>query len=104
MAGFNIHLSAIWANIIGAKSSFSVTSKRRLKGNFLSLVVPQIAYVFAVSIGIVFAILREGFTASFMSNLAWAVLNTMIFAEFISAALPREAVQPAQTLEKAVTT
>lgn len=90
MAGFNIHIAAIWANIVGQKSVFSVTSKKKIAGNFLNLVMPQISYVFLFSLGIVFAILRDGLSASVMSNITWALLNTVIFSEFISAALPRE--------------
>jgi cellulose synthase (UDP-forming) len=91
MAGFNIHISAILASVLGIKSGFSITSKRKVSGNFIPLVVPQILYIVAMTGGIVVAILRDGMTASVISNFAWAILNTAVFSEFISAALPKNA-------------
>jgi cellulose synthase (UDP-forming) len=102
MAGFHIHLSALWANIIGKKSAFSVTSKKGLRGNFIHLVIPHIVYVGLVVVGIGYGIVREGFTPSLITNIAWAVLNTAIFAEFISAALPQNAFEVRKKVEPAI--
>lgn len=88
MSGFNIHIKAFWAAITFQKSSFSVTSKRQLQGNFLNLVIPQILYVVIVAVGIVFALIREGLSASLITNTAWALLNVGVFIPFIQAALP----------------
>lgn len=108
MAGFNIHISAIFSALFGTKSGFSVTSKKQIQGNFLNLVIPHILYVFIAAVGLVVAVMRDGMTASVMSNLAWAVLNTAIFSEFMSAALPQKnpAMEPARKkgLPRAVTT
>ena len=93
MAGFNIHISAILASIFRTKSSFSVTSKQKIAGNFISLVIPQIAYIVLVAAGTVVALMRDGVTASFMSNMAWAVLNVAIFSKFIGVAMPQRATQ-----------
>lgn len=90
MAGFNIHISAIFAGLLGRKSGFSVTSKRQLSGNFLNLVIPHILYAVIVGVGLVIALTRDGMTASVMSNAAWAILNVAVFAEFIGAALPQD--------------
>lgn len=88
MAGFNIHTRALWAAITRTKSSFSVTSKRALEGNFINLVIPHLIYIALVVIGIPVALLREGLSPSVVTNLAWAFLNIAIFLEFIRAALP----------------
>lgn len=95
MAGFQIHISALVAMLLRRKNAFAVTSKKKLSGNFVRLVIPQIVYVVAVAVGIVMAILREGPTASVITNIGWALLNTAIFAEFIRAALPQPQSQPA---------
>lgn len=89
MAGFTIHLQALFAALTGAKSGFSVTSKTRLSGNFVRLVIPHIAYVVLAVIGVAVAVAREGITPSVVSNFAWAVLYVAIFSEFIVAALPQ---------------
>jgi cellulose synthase (UDP-forming) len=106
MAGFHIHISALWANIINKKSSFSVTSKRALSGNFLNLVIPHMLYVLVVAAGIAVAIMRDGVSASVITNFAWAFLNVAIFLEFVGAALPQKAVSeskvPAESREQAV--
>ncbi len=88
MAGFNIHMSALWAAMVGKKSAFAITAKRKLEGNFVRLVIPHIIYVILVLAGIITAVLREGMTPSVITNFAWAVLNVAIFSEFIHAALP----------------
>lgn len=88
MAGFTIHLEAVWAALTRAKSSFAITPKTGLSGNFVSLVHPHIAYIVLAFFGIIFAFLREGLSASLIANAAWAILNAAIFFQFIKAALP----------------
>ncbi len=88
MAGFNIHIKALWASITGQKSNFQVTPKRQQQGNFLNLVVPHIVYILIVSVGFCFAVWRQGLNPSILTNLAWALLNMGIFLEFIRAAMP----------------
>ncbi|MDE2041266.1 MAG: glycosyltransferase [Patescibacteria group bacterium] len=99
MAGFNIHISALLASVLGKKSVFAVTSKRRISGNFIRFVAPQILYICVVAVGITFALEHNGLTASVLSNIAWALLNTVIFAEFISAALPIPVSRPKEQYE-----
>ncbi len=89
MSSFSIHLEALWSIITGKKPTFEVTSKTKLKGNFLYLVRIHIAYVIAVLIGLAVALYREGFSASIMANMAWAMLNAVIFSQFIALALPQ---------------
>jgi cellulose synthase (UDP-forming) len=102
IAGFNIHLSAIFAAILGTKNGFSVTSKRKIDGNFIGLVVPQMAYFLVTYAGAAVAILRSGITTSFVSNFAWVILNTALFSEFMSAALPGEVPAESKAKTKAV--
>jgi cellulose synthase (UDP-forming) len=88
MAGFNVHIKAVIVSILGKKSIFAVTSKKKLSGNFLRFVIPHMLYVVAAAVGIIYAFEQTGLTASFLSNSAWALLNVAIFGQFISAAMP----------------
>ena len=88
MAGWTIHLRALFAALTGEKTSFSVTSKKALTGNFAHLVIPHIVYIALVLVGMTLGVAREGLSPSVVSNFAWAVLNAVIFTEFIAVALP----------------
>lgn len=90
MAGFTIHLRALLAALLGEKTAFSVTSKKAISGNFVRLVIPHIVYILLVVFGVGVGIAREGFSPSILSNFAWAVLYSVIFLEFVAAALPKE--------------
>lgn len=90
-AGWTIHLKALFATILNRKSTFQITPKRQVSGNFVSLVIPQILYCLVVAVGIGYAFLREGLSASLVTNAAWALLNVGIFIPFILAALPQRA-------------
>jgi cellulose synthase (UDP-forming) len=94
MGGFTIHLKALWTAILKKKSTFVVTPKRQQEGNFINLVIPHLCYIGIVIIGIVVAFLREGLSASFITNCAWAFLNVGIFFPFIIAALPQKIRKP----------
>lgn len=91
MASWNIHLKAMWAAVSRHKSTFEVTSKRQIEGNFINLVWPQIAYIALVVVGVAVAFVRESFSASFVANVAWAIINIAVFIPFIKAALPAPA-------------
>lgn len=88
LSSYWIHLRALWAVLTGQRTTFSVTSKRRLSGNFVRLVLPHLVYVGLVVIGVTVALLRDGLNASVVNNLSWALLYIAIFAPFIAAALP----------------
>lgn len=90
MAGFNIHLQALWAAMTGHKSSFSITSKTAVQGNFVKYVIPHLAYIALVFIGFGVSLWREGMSASLINNLAWSLVFICIFTPFIYAALPHE--------------
>lgn len=89
MAGFNIHISAMMSAIMGKKISFAITSKKKVEGNFIRFVIPQISYAVLAVVGAMYAIYVYGFIPSVITNTAWAFLNVAIFAHFIRAALPQ---------------
>ncbi|MES2225076.1 MAG: glycosyltransferase [Patescibacteria group bacterium] len=99
MSSFSIHLEALWSILTGSKPKFEITSKKKLTGNFLYLVKWHIGYVALVLIGLGFALYREGLSASIMANMAWTVLNAVIFAQFIALALPQREVDTASEKE-----
>lgn len=90
MAGFMIHIQALWAALLGKKTTFHVTSKQQIHGNFINLVYPHIAYIALLAVGMIVGAAREGLTPSVVTNSAWAILNVSIFMEFIRAAVPQE--------------
>lgn len=88
MSSFSIHISALWSLLSGKKTTFEITSKKKLEGNFLNLVKAHIFYIALLPVGLTVAIIREGVSASVVANSAWAILNAVIFTEFILAAMP----------------
>ncbi|HEY0908469.1 MAG TPA: glycosyltransferase [Candidatus Paceibacterota bacterium] len=98
-AGWYIHIKALFATITNRKSSFQITPKRQVQGNFALLVVPHIAYCALVVAGITFATLRDGVTASLVTNASWALLNIGMFAPFIYAALPHKEPKPEEMID-----
>ncbi|MBL8029889.1 MAG: glycosyltransferase [Candidatus Doudnabacteria bacterium] len=89
VSSFWIQVKALNAVICGQKSKFSVTSKKKLEGNFLSVIIPHLTYVCLAIWSIYTGISREGWSASVMSNVAWIFFNLSMFAPFIAAALPK---------------
>lgn len=88
MSSFAIHILALFSSIFGLNTKFSITPKRRQGGNFIYLVFPHIVYVVLVVTGMYVAINRDGFSASFITNSVWALLNVSVFIPFIYAATP----------------
>jgi cellulose synthase (UDP-forming) len=88
MSGFSIHIGALFAALTRQKTSFSITSKRAVEGNYTPLVIPHIAYIGLFFVGIAVAMYREGLSASVINNSAWAFLNVIIFMQFVIAATP----------------
>jgi cellulose synthase (UDP-forming) len=85
MSSWTIHLRALGELLIGRKTGFSITSKKALSGNFIRLSAPHIAYWLIAFSGITWALVREGISASVVTNTAWALLNCAIFFPFIKA-------------------
>jgi len=94
MSSFPIHIRAIWAVALRKKTAFAVTAKKKVQGNFLSLIIPHLVYIALATIGIVIAISRQGLDAEVLTNSAWAAFNISIFIPFINAALPRATTSP----------
>ncbi|MBI5134249.1 MAG: glycosyltransferase [Candidatus Taylorbacteria bacterium] len=88
LCSFWIHVKALWSAMTGQKVGFSVTSKTGVQGNFLGLVIPHILYIAVVAVGIPYAAIREGMTASVINNSAWALFNVGVLAPFVFAAAP----------------
>ena len=88
MGAFMIHTKALAAALLGLRSSFQITSKTKLRGNFLYLTTPHILYILLATAGAVFAVYRNGFTDAIFTNIAWGALNIAIFLPFVEAALP----------------
>ncbi|HUZ92420.1 MAG TPA: glycosyltransferase [Candidatus Paceibacterota bacterium] len=99
MSAFPIQMKAFVQILSGKKAKFVVTSKRKLSGNFAHLAAPHILYVAAAMIGMSYAVWHQGFTASVVDNIAWALFNIAAFTPFIMAALP--AARPSRAIEPA---
>lgn len=87
-SSFYLQIKAVIAVLTNQKTSFAVTSKQAVQGNFLYLVTPQILYIVAAVIGGFVAFNREGLSASLLANGAWAIVNVALFLPFIKAASP----------------
>ncbi|HEV8666787.1 MAG TPA: glycosyltransferase [Candidatus Paceibacterota bacterium] len=94
MGSFNIQLKALWKAVTFQKSGFSITEKSKATGNFLPLVKWHIAYIVVALIGVPFALVREGYSASLINNGAWVLLTSIIFVPFIRAAMPDNTEHP----------
>src|SRR5579872_3032730 len=88
MGLFAVHIKAMFSVIFQVKQGFSVTSKRALQGNFIRLVIPHISYLILTVIGAGYALIRFGWISAVVNNIAWALLNCIIFSVYIVAALP----------------
>lgn len=86
LGSFTIYLKALWHTIIRRQNGFAVTSKKRVAGNHGRLVAPHLIYIGVVIIGVGWGVLREGWSASMLSNIAWAFIYIAAFAPFIAAA------------------
>ncbi len=89
LGSFWIQVQANLAAILRLRTSFSISSKAQLSGNFLPLAMPHILYIVLAAVGTLVAVWREGLSSSLINNLAWIVLDISIFVPFIRAALPQ---------------
>lgn len=89
MGAWHIHLRALWAAARGERSAFQITQKGGHRtGPALQLILWHCLYIVATGVGIVVALMREGFSASLINNTAWALLNIAVFTPIIWAAVP----------------
>lgn len=98
ISSFYIQLQAIVAVLLNRKTSFAVTSKQALQGNFLYLVIPQILYIVLTVVGGFVAFGRDGLSPSLLANMAWALVNVVAFIPFILAASPSSFTLPKRLL------
>ena len=96
MGSFWLQIQAVYGVITGQKTAFAVTSKTKLNGSFPKLAAPHIIYVVLVITGLIYSFFREGLTASYLTNAAWAVFNVAIFWPFIAAAIGKPAWIPSE--------
>jgi len=85
-----IYMKALWATIMRRQNAFAVTSKTRVGGNHGKLVAPHLIYIGLVVAGVAWGVMREGWSASMLSNIAWALIYIAAFAPFIAAAFERQ--------------
>lgn len=88
ISSFFLQLKAIVSILLGQKTTFSVTSKKQLEGNFLYLTIPNIAYIVIAFIGLIVGLSRFGLSASLLANFAWVAVNIAMFIPFIVASAP----------------
>ncbi len=88
LSSFYIQIRAVIAVLMNQKTSFAVTSKHALSGNFLYLTIPQSAYIALALAGGAVAFLREGLSAALIANAAWVTVNIVAFLPFIIASAP----------------
>ena len=88
ISSFVLQIRGVLAVLTNQKTSFAVTSKSQLQGNFLYLVTPHLLYIAAACIGLGVALHREGISPSMLANLAWVIVNIAAFIPFILAASP----------------
>lgn len=89
ISSFVLQIRGVIAVLTNQKTSFAVTSKQQIQGNFLYLVTPHLIYIVAAIVGVGFALAREGLSASLMANFAWVAVNIAAFTPFIIAASPQ---------------
>ncbi len=93
VGSFGIHIKAWLSALFGGKATFEVTSKKKLSGNFLNLVRPHIAYIVLAIVGVGYALWRDGLTASLVANASWALINSILFSEFVFVAMPESEIK-----------
>lgn len=94
MSLFLVHMLATLAAILRVRSTFTVTPKKAVSGNFMKLAIPHMAYIAAGIAGLSIGILREGVSAAMMANMSWIIFNAGMFAPFIFASMPISPKEP----------
>jgi cellulose synthase (UDP-forming) len=102
---FSINFRALWTVYRGEKVKFHVTPKDRQEGNFLHLVIPQIAIVVLtllaglVAAYRVFGLGRIDETPVLIVNIFWGLNNIFCMLPMIRAAMWRPEDEPAETTD-----
>jgi cellulose synthase (UDP-forming) len=85
---FWIFCKALFSVVFRQKSSFEVTSKEKISGNFIKLIIPHILYFIVGISSSVYGVLNFGVNAATVTNICWIVFNGITFFPFMMAALP----------------
>jgi cellulose synthase (UDP-forming) len=88
LSSFYLQIKAVVAVLTNQKTSFAVTSKQQIQGNFLYLAIPQLSYIALAITGLSYYIVHTGVTPSLLANAAWITVNVAVFIPFIAASLP----------------
>ncbi len=91
-SSWTLQILALKSILLKQKMKFEVTSKRALTGNYINLAYPHITYIVLAFMGSITAVLREGINPSVITNIAWVLVNTILFIPFIMAAYKAEGV------------
>lgn len=90
---FPVNFRALWTVLRGQKIRFHVTPKERQEGNFLHLVIPQLAVILLTLAGLLYASWRvfvqgaEQELPNLIVNLAWGLNNVLAMLPLVRAAL-----------------
>ncbi|GAC1391923.1 MAG: hypothetical protein NVSMB46_06200 [Candidatus Saccharimonadales bacterium] len=90
ISSFFLQIKAIGAVITNQKTSFSVTSKQQIEGNYIYMVLPQIGYIVVAALSLVYSVVYRGISSALFANLAWILVNIAIFIPFIRASFPKK--------------
>lgn len=88
-SSWTIQIMALWSIITGKKISFQVTPKQAQAGNYWFLIYPHLIYIGLVVGGASLAIWRESLTPAVAANLAWGIVNALMFLPFILAVVEK---------------
>lgn len=97
---FWIFCKALFSVIFRIKTSFAVTSKQKLSGNFVHLIIPHLIFTLVGIVAIVMAYQANGLIPAVMTNAAWIVFNIFTFVPFMLSALPSEALSKFRVFSK----
>jgi cellulose synthase (UDP-forming) len=90
---FPVNFRALWTVLRGQKIKFHVTPKERQEGNFLHLVIPQLAIVVLTIAGLIYAAWRVSVQGAahelpnLVVNVAWGLNNVLAMLPLVRAAL-----------------
>jgi cellulose synthase (UDP-forming) len=93
ISSFFLQVRAIVAVLLNQKTSFVVTSKTAIQGNFLKLVIPHLVFIAIGLSGIIIAYVREGLSPALIANGSWIMVSVVSFTPFIVSAAPQGVVR-----------
>jgi cellulose synthase (UDP-forming) len=88
MGSFWLQIKAVFAVLFNVKTSFAVTSKQKIAGNFLGYNWLTILFLIVGLLGAVFSFREQGLTASFLTNVSWFLLYVVVFLPFLYSSSP----------------